>query len=355
MATAKKLPSGSWNCRVFSHYEYVQAPDGSMKKKPVYESFTCNDPSPRGKKECERMAAEWSYMRNIRPSDLTVREAVERYIAAKEGTLSASTIAGYLKYLRAHFSDIESVRLKDLDTEMLQLWISSLSMKLSAKYVCNIWGLFSSAARMFAPDTRFHVTLPQKKPYKAYTPNDMDIQTLIQEAKKDPELLAYVLFAICGLRRSEACAVEFADIGRTSVTVSKARIKDKDKHWIIKDLPKTSDSCRTVPMPEGFTRLLPEGTGRVIHSDPDVITCKFRKAVKRAGLDAFTPHRCRHYFASICHALGIPDQYIMAYGGWKTDHVMKSIYRDELSDVSRKEAKILTGHFNKFSKASAES
>lgn len=345
MSNTRRLKSGSYNCRVFSHYEYTKAPDGSIKKRAIYESFTS-----KSKRECERMASEWAYLRNLRPEDMTVHEAVTRYIAAKDGTLSESTIAGYMKYLNAHFTDIASFTLRDLTSEILQLWISKLAVTLSAKYVCNIWGLFSAAARMFAPDTRYHVSLPQKKPYKAYTPNDGDIEALIETAKQDQELLHYVLFVICGLRRSEACAVEYSDIGTNSVAVSKARIKDKNHCWIIKDLPKTSDSCRTVPMPEGFTQLFPAGSGRVIQSDPDIITRKFRKAVKAAGLEAFTPHRCRHYFASICHALGIPDQYIMAYGGWKTDHVMKTIYREELSDVSRREAKVLIGHFDRFEK-----
>ncbi len=45
MPTAKKLPSGSWRCQVFSHYEYVNQDDGGVKKKRIYESFTCDDPS----------------------------------------------------------------------------------------------------------------------------------------------------------------------------------------------------------------------------------------------------------------------------------------------------------------------
>ena len=56
MATAKKLPSGSWRIRVFSHF----AIGANGKKKRIYESFTVKDPSKRGKKECGRLAAEWS-------------------------------------------------------------------------------------------------------------------------------------------------------------------------------------------------------------------------------------------------------------------------------------------------------
>ena len=69
MATAKKLPSGSWRCQVFSHYEPQFAPDGSpimdpktgkQKQKRIYESFTSDDPTSRGKREAELMAAQFS-------------------------------------------------------------------------------------------------------------------------------------------------------------------------------------------------------------------------------------------------------------------------------------------------------
>ena len=51
MATAKKLPSGSWRCLVFSHYEYITGKDGNVKKKRVYESFTCDDPTQPAKED----------------------------------------------------------------------------------------------------------------------------------------------------------------------------------------------------------------------------------------------------------------------------------------------------------------
>lgn len=60
MATAKKLPSGSWRVRVFSHYEYSKDKEGNTKKKAIYESFTSDDPSRTGKREAEAMAAEFA-------------------------------------------------------------------------------------------------------------------------------------------------------------------------------------------------------------------------------------------------------------------------------------------------------
>ena len=60
MATAKKLPSGSWRCLVYSHTERTfDAKSGTWKDKRIYESFTSDDPSRRGKADAERQAAEF--------------------------------------------------------------------------------------------------------------------------------------------------------------------------------------------------------------------------------------------------------------------------------------------------------
>ena len=60
MPTAKKLPSGSWRCLVYSHTEEIKNPDGSIKKKRIYESFTSNIPGPKGKRIAEQAAAEFA-------------------------------------------------------------------------------------------------------------------------------------------------------------------------------------------------------------------------------------------------------------------------------------------------------
>ena len=60
MATAKKLPSGSWRCQVLSHTEEYTKPDGTIGKRKIRKSFTCDDPTKRGKRLCEQMAAEWA-------------------------------------------------------------------------------------------------------------------------------------------------------------------------------------------------------------------------------------------------------------------------------------------------------
>ena len=49
MATAKKLPSGSWRCLAYSHTERIyDEKTQKWKNKRIYESFTDDDPSPAG-------------------------------------------------------------------------------------------------------------------------------------------------------------------------------------------------------------------------------------------------------------------------------------------------------------------
>ena len=90
MATAKKLPSGSWRCQAFSHIEKViDENTGKTKNKRVYESFTSDDPSPRGKKEAEAAAALFQLNKEKRPRNnqyrnITLTEAIDAYIESRE-------------------------------------------------------------------------------------------------------------------------------------------------------------------------------------------------------------------------------------------------------------------------------
>ena len=45
------------------------------------------------------------------------------------------------------------------------------------------------------------------------------------------------------------------------------------------------------------------------------------------------------------HAIGILDQYIMARGGWKTDTVLKAVYRNVINDEQKKFTDKINSHF----------
>ena len=90
MATAKKLASGSWNCKVYSHTEDILQADGSTKKKRIYKSFTCDIPGPKGKRKCDQLAAEWAATKEISivTPNITVGEAIDKYIQQRSAVLA---------------------------------------------------------------------------------------------------------------------------------------------------------------------------------------------------------------------------------------------------------------------------
>lgn len=332
MATAKKLPSGSWRCQVYSHTEETIQPDGTIKKKRIYKSFTCDDPSAKGRRKCEAEAAAWAARKETLPTcSITVQEALNRYIKSKENVLSPSTIRAYKALQKKHFSQLNDIRLENLTSETIQLWINTLSLSLSPKSVRNAHALLFSSVTMFFPSARFDTALPQKKRPTLYIPTDADIKKLLDHVRGKELELAIYLAAFGPMRRGEICALTSDDINGNVVSVNKSMVLTPDNTWQIKQ-PKTYASYREIEYPDFIGKMLQGKTGRIFNMNPASLTNRFRTAVYYSGLPHFRFHDLRHYSASVMHAMNIPDVYIMQRGGWTTDNVMKTVYRHTLED-----------------------
>lgn len=346
MATAKKLPSGNWRCQVYSHTEEIIQPDGTIKKKRIYKSFTCDDPSAKGRRKCEAEAAAWAAEKTMNStSSITVRDAIERYIKSKENVLSPSTIRSYKALQKKHFSKLENIKLEDLTQETIQTWISTLSLTLSPKSVRNAHALLFSSVTMFFPSAHFGAVLPQKKKPELYIPTDADIKKLLDHVRGRELELAIYLAAFGPMRRGEICALTSDDVHGNIVSVNKSMVLTPDNTWEIKQ-PKTYASYREIEYPDFIGKMLRGKTGRIFSMTPSVLTNRFRTAVYYSGLPHFRFHDLRHYSASVMHAMNIPDVYIMQRGGWTTDNVMKTVYRHTLEDKESEMNKKANDYFN---------
>ena len=336
MATAKKLPSGSWRVQIFDHKDV----DG----KRHYKSFTAST-----KKEAQFMAAAWAAGNaNERPENITLYMAVSKYIDAKRGVLSPSTVAFYEQTQRCYLRKVGETSLKDLTNTILQIWISEIAKDHSPKTVRNAHGLVSAALEMFAPDFRIKTTLPARKKPELYTPSDQDVQKLLTHvAGRDLEI-AILLAAFGPMRRGEICALTSDDIHGNIVSVNKSMVMGPDRIWSVKQ-PKTYSSYREIEYPAFVIKKMAGIEGRIIKATPEQITSRFRRAVKFSGVTPFRFHDLRHYAASIMHAIGVPDQYILQRGGWASDNIMKSVYRNVIDMEAAKQNRQILKHFDKVS------
>lgn len=342
MANAHRLPSGSWRVQVFSHYEIK---DGKKIRK--YESFTSSDKTRAGKREAERMAAEWVCGRAERHRDVLLIDAVNSYIDAKKGVLAANTVRGYNSYKKTWIEDIGDMPVDAIDKPRLQMWVAKVSDGRSPKAVRNIIGLLSASYK-YATGKTLNLTLPPPKKPDLYTPVDDDIQKLLDHVRGTELEIAIMLSAFCSLRRGEICALTSDDFKDGMVHVSKNMARTVSGSWEIKT-PKTPGSDRWVPVPDVVMDLVKDKEGRIISCHPDALSNRFKRAIKYSHLEHFRFHDLRHYYASTAHYLGVPDAYIMASGGWASDNVMKRVYREALKDKQKTENDKIAEYATRFS------
>ena len=311
MATAKKLPSGSWRVRVFSHIE-----DG----KKIYKSFTA-----KTKRQAELEAAIFSSGKN-RP-DLTFKEAAERYISSKESVLSPNTTRTY-RMLLARLEQIHPCLISRIDNEAAQRLIDSLAKKYVPKTVRSTYGLVTAVLQFYRVQIP-NVKLPEEKKKEVRIPTTEEVKRMIQEAPSEDLRIAIQLAAYGSLRSGEACALKRSDLHPDRISISRTYVLDPSQKWIIKDSPKTAAGFRDIPLPDALMASIRSSNsedGRIIHYTPASLHDAFRRLTRRLKIYPYKFHALRHYFASEMHARNVPDKVIAKIGGWEDVSTLQRIY-----------------------------
>jgi len=334
MATARKLPSGSWRVQL---YDYTDE-----KGKRHYRSFTAST-----KKQAELLAAQYNIEEKRIQSEGTFLEYAERYISQRTSVLSASTVREYTGYLHRHLTKFGKNKIARITQEDVQEEVNILAKGLSPKTVRNVHGFISAVLAAYRPELALHTILPKNIPPKLYIPTESEIQRLM-EYVKDTRLELPVLLAAFGpMRRGEICALRAENIDGCVVHVCENMVLNKDNQWIIK-APKSYAGDRYIEYPQFVADKWKGRSGRIVEMKPSQISDHFADVLKKAGLPKFRFHDIRHFSASIQHAMGIPDAYIMERGGWKNDGVLKQVYRHALSDQSKQMNKKLNDYFQNY-------
>ena len=134
----------------------------------------------------------------------------------------------------------------------------------------------------------------------------------------DPLELGILTALYGGLRIGELCALQWKDIhfesgiiqiSKTILRIQKEDRNDKKKTQVLIGHPKTDSSKRLIPMPAFILEFLGnfrQGseiyliTGTKFYMEPRMCLEKYKKILKKAGLDSYTFHTLRHTFATRC-------------------------------------------------------
>ena len=331
MATARKLPSGSWRIRVFSHT------DSSGKK--IYKSFTAST-----KKQAEMLAAQYAANEKTDRLDITFGDAMDMYIESRSSVLSPNTIKDYKCTRSQHVQSLMKIPLYRITSEDIQRAINLEAAALSPKTVRNINGLITATLKAYRSGFAPSVSLPQRQRIEYHIPGDDDVKRLIDDVRGGDMELPILLAAFGPMRRGEICALRADNISGTIVHVCENMIADGPDNWIIRH-PKSYAGDRYIDYPDFVAKLWTGKAGRIVDLTPTALTRRFQRITHRLSLDCRF-HDLRHYSASIQHAMGIPDAYIMQRGGWASDGVLKQVYRHALEDKAKEMGQKANKHFS---------
>lgn len=315
-----KLKSGAYRIR-------------KMYKGKMYSMTVNHKPS---KSEADRLI--WSII-DTEPDPIhgTFGEFAGQYIRNRADVLSPSTVREYKRVLKQLPAALSNRQIKAISREDIQSYINELAKTLSPKTVRNTHGFIAAVMKQYRPGFVLNTALPQKIKKDIYVPTEHDIQRLLREIDaRSPQMSIAVRLACLGLRRSEICALELSDLDANNVlTINKALVYGPDHVWDVKST-KTTESTRQITLPAYLADMIRKQR-RIYSGFPGSITRRLSNLEDELGIEHFSLHKLRHYFASNSHSLGIPDAYIMQMGGWKTDHVMISVYRHAQTERLQKE------------------
>jgi integrase len=376
MATAKKLPSGSWRCLAFSHKEPVYDGKGNpvidpktkkQKQKRIYESFTSDDPSPQGKREAEAAAALFQLNKSKHQKkkqqdygNMTLTEAIDKYIDTRVALQrSPTTVEEYRSIQRVAFQDVMVTNLGDLDEVILQeainveasrpskKWKNEEKRKpISAKTLKNEWGLIRAVLKKYRKGIDYEeFELPQVVPRMVELPPALSVLKMVKGTDIElPVLLAawlsYSMSEVRGVSKSKSISPD-----GNFITINEVVVDVKGQPFR-KELAKNPTRNRRHKIPTYIKELIDKVEGDIlVPMSGHALYHRWIRLQNKYGMEHITFHDLRHLNASIMALLRIPDKYAQERGGWKSDAVMKKVYMQTFSEERERVDNVIDDYF----------
>jgi integrase len=260
----------------------------------------------------------------------TFARSCEKYIQIKSNVLSPSTVRGYGTIMRSISDRFMNTKTCDISQELVQKEINDYSVSHSAKSTKNLHGFISAVLSVYRPSMKLNTTLPQNVKFDAYTPSESEIKQILDAVTGTPFEIPYRL-GCYGLRRGEICALDLSDLDGNFISITKSKIRNEEGDWVIKPIPKTTGSQRVIYIDDELAGMI-QDKGFIYKGSPNQLNNHLKILQERFHLPHFRFHDLRAYYASIAHALGIPDAYIMKNGGWTSTNILNRVYKRAIDE-----------------------
>lgn len=338
MASAQRLSSGAWRTRA------TKVIDG----KQVRKSFTVRpeddskEASKKAKALSEMQARNWLFDTEEEIKKTTIEKAMQMHIETHSAVWSPSTLRDYVNYPK-YFESIKNMDVLDVTSMTLQTIINQWAFDgLKHRTIANRINFLKNALELAGNDKNFKIKYPAKVPTELLPPEPSEFKRLFSVVD-DEEKLMIVLAGLYTMRRSEMGGLCGEDIlwDLNAIHVHTSKVKNKDKKWVRKEMPKTAQSVRLIYVDPEIMELIPHVAPKeyIFKMTPDAMTHRFEKIREKVCVTCRL-HDLRKYAASIRSEI-MPSKYVEADGGWKPgSNVLKTVYdkpfKEKRKDYSKK-------------------
>lgn len=334
----------SWRIKVYVGNKKYRSVTGATRAEAIQKA----------EKLQSELLAEREKQKSDNPyDDLTVAEAMERYVEAKKNALSPKTYREYTQTRKNSLKLLHDIKIGELTQEQVQIAVGEAAVDHEPKTVRNMHGLLSSALKMFRPDFTLHTKLPQKKKPDIIIPTEADVVTLLTEVRGTDIDAPVHLAALCGMRMSEILGLrwEKIDFEKKAICVCAAKVRDIDNNIVLKGTKSTAGERMIKMLPAVETALR---RTREAMPDSEFVTDlksnniydRYQKALKAVCDKHYTFHELRHYAASVMIMLGIPVKYIADYLGHETEDMVNRVYGHIMADKKDEMFDRLASYYN---------
>ena len=339
MAKIEKLPSGTFRTRVY----YLDPLTGKNKSKSIKGKTT---------KEVRMLEAEFrlSLQKKVGQFDITVDEALNKFIDDHVNVLSPATIRGYISLKNNHYQSIKHIKAHALTLPDVQREINKMAATHDPKTIDNCYSLLRKSLRYVKCPIEFECTFPQKIIKEVEIPTHEEVSIVLESITNLDIKIAVLLAATLGLRRSEISGIQMenVDFENRLITIDSAVVYDKDRNFVSKTT-KNPKSKRTLEIPDLLYEEIIKKKGQdgpLVSRTPASIGESFRKIVKKCPVKYFTLKQLRHFYASVMLKLNVPDLYAMRRMGHSTNRMLKTVYQHVFQDEQKKISSNINDFFN---------